>query len=220
MLDAFSVGGKLGKTRVAATCRLRRDSSAIMFSTGLRTALENRRLRMRIACLLDSDFEDSEFRQPYDALREAGHEVVIIGLEKGKQLPGKKGVEMTRAEAGVDDVSPDQFDALLVPGGYSPDHLRATPKMVAFTKAFFDDERPVFAVCHGPQLLLTAGVVKGRTMTAWTTVQQDLRYAGAHVKDEEVVVDGNLVTSRKPDDLEAFCRESIRMLERVPVGAR
>src|SRR5207302_34233 len=81
-----------------------------------------------------------------------------------------------------------------------------------FTKAFFDRERPVFAVCHGPQLLMTAGLVKGRRMTAWKTIQDDLRYAGANVVDEEVVVDGNLVTSRQPSDLDAFSREAIRKL--------
>ena len=175
---------------------------------------------MRIACLLDSDFEDSEFREPYDALRKAGHEVAVIGLEADRELRGKRGEEAVRTDRGIDMVSPDDFDALLLPGGYSPDHLRADERVVQFTRAFFDRERPVFAVCHGPQLLLTAGVVKGRRMTAWKTVQVDLRYAGADVVDEQVVVDRNLVTSRQPSDLDAFARESLTMLERVGAPSR
>lgn len=175
---------------------------------------------MRVACLLDSDFEDSEFRKPYDALTEAGHQVVVIGLERGKELVGKRGQERVKADLGIDEASPDDFNALLIPGGYSPDHLRINPKVVQFTRAFFERERPVFAVCHGPQLLMTAGVVEGRTLTAWPTVQEDLRHAGANVKDEEVVVERNLVTSRKPDDLDAFSREALKMLERVGAATR
>ena len=117
-------------------------------------------------------------------------------------------------------MSPDEFDALFLPGGYSPDHLRADQRMVAFARAFFDRERPVFAVCHGPQLLLTAGVVKGRTMTAWKTVQVDLKAAGANVVDKEVVIDRNLVTSRQPEDLEAFTKASLDLLSQVGAGAR
>lgn len=175
---------------------------------------------MRIACLLDSGFEDSEFRKPYDAFVDAGHEVTVIGFETGMELDGYRGTERTRTQMGIQDASPDQFDALFLPGGYSPDHLRSDPRMVAFTRAFFDRERPVFAVCHGPQLLLTAGVVDGRTLTAWPTVQGDLGHTRATVKDAEVVVDRNLVTSRKPDDLDAFCRESLKLLEPVGAGVR
>ncbi len=175
---------------------------------------------MRIACLLDSDFEDSEFRKPFDALRGAGHDVTVIGTEAGRELRGKKGRETVHADVGIADVSPDQYDALLLPGGYSPDHLRADARFVDFTRAFFERERPVFAVCHGPQLLLTADVVQGRTMTAWKTVQVDLAKAGANVVDREVVVDRNLVTSRQPDDLDAFEREALAMLERIGAAAR
>lgn len=175
---------------------------------------------MHIACLLDSGFEDSEFRKPYDAFTQAGHQVTIVGLEAGKELEGYRGKETTRSEMGIDEARPDRFDALFIPGGYSPDHLRVNQKAVAFTKAFFDEERPVFAVCHGPQLLIAARAWKGRRLTAWPTIQDDLRQLGAEVVDEEVVVDGNLVTSRKPDDLDAFCRESLRLLERQPAGAK
>ncbi len=175
---------------------------------------------MRIACLLDNDFEDSEFRKPDDAFKAAGHEVVVIGFDADAKLTGKQGREVTRADRSIADVQPNEFDALFLPGGYSPDHLRADQRMVAFTRAFFERERPVFAVCHGPQLLLTAGVVEGRTMTAWKTVQVDLKAAGADVVDKEVVVDRNLVTSRQPSDLDAFSKASIELLSHVGAGTR
>ncbi len=175
---------------------------------------------MRIACLLDTDFEDSEFRTPHDAFTAAGHTVVVIGLRADSKLTGKQGKEVTRADRGITQVAPDEFDALFLPGGYSPDHLRADQRMVDFTRAFFERERPVFAVCHGPQLLITAGVVDGRTMTAWKTVQVDLRAAGATVVDQAVVVDRNLVTSRQPDDLDAFVKASLAVLDQVGAGAR
>jgi protease I len=175
---------------------------------------------MRIACVLDSDFEDSEFKQPYDAFKQAGHQVTIIGLEPGRELKGKKGTVTTKAETGIDQVRPEQFDALFIPGGWSPDHLRANPQMVKFAKAFMDAGEPVLAICHGPQLLITARAVKGRKLTAWKTIQDDLEQVGANVVDQEVVVDKNLVTSRKPADIPAFIRESLKVLARVPVGVR
>ena len=171
---------------------------------------------MRIACLLDAGFEDSEFRKPYDAFTQAGHDVVVIGTEKGRECTGKLGKETVRTDEDIASVTPDHFDALFLPGGYSPDHLRADRRMVDLAREMMNSDKPVLAVCHGPQLLMTAGVVRGRRMTAWQTVQDDLRYAGAEVVDEEVVVDGNLVTSRKPDDLDAFTRESLTLLEREP----
>lgn len=171
---------------------------------------------MRIACVLDSDFEDSEFTTPVDGLKQAGHEVVVIGLERGRELKGKKGEVTTASETSFDEVSPDEFDALLIPGGYSPDHLRADRRALEFTTAFAAADKPILAVCHGPQLLVTADAIRGRRLTAWQTIQDDLRRMGETVVDEEVVVDGNLVTSRKPDDLAAFTRESVALLSRVP----
>ena len=175
---------------------------------------------MRVACLLDTDYEDSEFRLPYDALGAAGHEVTVVGFGAGVELTGKRGEDSVTTDKSIHAVMPEDFDALLIPGGYSPDHLRGDQRMVDFTRAFFQRERPVFAVCHGPQLLMTAGVVTGRTLTAWKTIQADLAIAGAKVLDQEVVVDGNLVTSRQPSDLDAFNRESVALLDRVGAGAR
>jgi protease I len=166
---------------------------------------------MRIAALVGPDFEDSEFRIPLDRFRQSGHEVVVVGLKKGESLTGKKGKERAQVDVGIDDARPEQFDALFIPGGYSPDQLRADDRVVNFVQRFRD--KPIFAICHGPQLLITAGMVNGRTMTAWKTVQVDLKNCGASVVDKEVVVDRNLVTSRKPDDLDAFVRESLRLLE-------
>jgi protease I len=171
---------------------------------------------MKIACVLANGFEDSEFKEPYDALRAAGHEVTIVGLEAGAQLEGSKGRVKATAEKSFNDVSPDDFDALLIPGGFSPDRLRAHDEPVSFVKAFMQQAKPVFAVCHGPQLLLTADEYKGHRMTAWKTVQGDLKKAGADVVDQEVVVDKNLVTSRMPADIPAFIRESLKVLQAAP----
>ena len=165
---------------------------------------------MRVACVLGDGFKDSEFRVPYDELKAAGHEVVVIGKKKGERIAGKDGKETVEVELGIDDARPESFGALLVPGGYSPDHLRADDRFVAFTRGF--GSKPVLAICHGPQLLITADMVKGRTLTAWKTVQVDLRNAGATVVDREVCVDKNLVTSRKPEDVDAFVRESLKLL--------
>jgi protease I len=165
---------------------------------------------MRIACILAGGFEDSELRKPADAFRAAGHEVVIIAEKRGQELKGKRGKEKVKADVGIDEARPENFQALFIPGGHSPDHLRADERFVKFTRAFSD--RPIFAVCHGPQILISAEIVRGKTMTAWKTVQVDLRNAGANVVDKEVVVDGSLVTSRQPSDLDAFSGAALSLL--------
>jgi protease I len=171
---------------------------------------------MRIACVLGPRFEDSEFKDPYDAFRQAGHEVVIVGLEAGAQLDGDKGKVKATVDHSFKDVKPDDFDAVLIPGGASPDKLRARDEAVQFVKAFMEAGKPVFAICHGPQLLLTADEYRDHRMTAWKTIQGDLKKAGADVVDQEVVVDRNLVTSRQPSDIPAFIRESLKLLEHEP----
>jgi len=171
---------------------------------------------MRIACVVGPKFEDSEFKEPYEAFRDAGHEVVIVGLEAGAQLEGDKGKVKVTVERSFKDVRPDEFDALFIPGGGSPDKLRAHDEAVKFVKTFMAAAKPVFAICHGPQLLLTADEYRIHRMTAWKTIQGDLRKAGANVVDQEVVVDRNLVTSRQPSDIPAFIRESLKVLEQVP----
>jgi protease I len=171
---------------------------------------------MKIASVLGPGFEDSEFKDPYDAFRNAGHEVTVVGLEAGAELQGSKGKVKATVDKSFQDVKPDQFDALLIPGGGSPDKLRAHDEAVSFVKAFMKANKPTFAICHGPQLLLTADEYKGHKMTAWKTVLGDLKKAGANVVDQEVVVDRNLVTSRQPSDIPAFIRESLNVMEHVP----
>jgi protease I len=171
---------------------------------------------MKVACVLGPKFEDSEFKEPYDAFRTAGHQVAIVGLEAGAELQGDKGKVKATVDKAFKDVKPQDFDALLIPGGGSPDKLRAHEEAVSFVKAFMEAGKPVFSICHGPQLLLTADEYKGHKMTAWKTIQGDLKKAGGNVVDLEVVVDRNLVTSRQPSDIPAFIRESKKLLEQVP----
>ncbi|MFL5393498.1 MAG: type 1 glutamine amidotransferase domain-containing protein [Myxococcales bacterium] len=169
----------------------------------------------RIACLLGPGFEDSEFRLPYDALKNAGYQVDIISMKAGTELKGYKGKEMVKSEKGIDEVRADDYQAILIPGGHSPDQIRKDKKIVEFVKKFDSMKRPIAAVCHGPQLLLTARLVRGRTLTAWETVQGDLEQAGANVKDQEVVVDQNWITSRKPEDLKAFSEAMLKALKQT-----
>jgi protease I len=168
---------------------------------------------MKVAFIMDEMFEDSEFRVPYERLREAGHEAVIVGLESGKKVSGKQGDETVTIEKAVDEVSADQFDALVIPGGYSPDKIRSNDKMVALTRDICEADKPVAAVCHGPWMLAEAAIIKGKTVTSWPSIKTDLINAGAQWVDQEVAEDGNLITSRKPDDLEAFSKTLLVQLE-------
>ena len=166
----------------------------------------------RIACLLADGFEDSEFDVPRQRLEAAGYHVDVIGAKVGQELRGYKGRVTTRTTLAVGDARAEAYEGLLIPGGHSPDALRADQRFVSFVQTFEQTKRPLAAVCHGPQLLMTAGLVKGRRLTAWPTIQEDLRQVGAHVEDEQVVVDGNWITSRKPEDLEAFSAKLIEEL--------
>lgn len=168
----------------------------------------------KIATLITDMFEDVEYTEPAKAFNEAGHELINIEKEAGKKVTGKQGEAVVTIDKGIDDVNPDEFDALLLPGGFSPDQLRADDRFVTFTKAFMDAEKPVFAICHGPQLLITAKALEGRDATGFKSIQVDMEYAGAKVADKEVIVCQNqLVTSRQPDDIPAFNRESLKLLE-------
>jgi protease I len=166
----------------------------------------------KIACLLADGFEDSELQVPCDWLSAAGYPVEIIGETAGDVLKGKKGRESAVVDMSIDEVDVDSYEGLLIPGGHSPDVLRADDRFVEFVRAFDSTGRPIAAVCHGPQLLLTAELQRGRTMTAWPTVQGDLRQAGANVIDRAVVVDDNWITSRNPGDLQAFTARFVEEL--------
>lgn len=168
----------------------------------------------KIACVITDLFEDSEYIEPARAFMEAGHEVISIEKEKGKEVKGKNGDVTTKIDAGIDEVKPDDFDALFIPGGFSPDQLRADDRFVQFAKAFMDAKKPVFAICHGPQLLITAKTLEGRTATGYKSIRVDMEYAGVNFKDEAVVVCGNqLVTSRQPEDIPAFNRGALNLLK-------
>lgn len=166
-----------------------------------------------IAVLIADDFEDSEYTEPAGAFRKAGHTLVHIGIEKGSTVRGKKQGTEVAIDKGLGDVDARNFDALLIPGGYSPDRLRAHDDAVRFARDFMESGKPVFTICHGPQLLITARTLEGRKATGWKSIAQDIRYAGAEYVDREVVEDGNLISSRHPGDLPAFIEASLRKLD-------
>lgn len=167
----------------------------------------------KIATLITNEFEDSEYTEPAKAYKEAGHEVITIERKANTEIKGSNGTIVT-IQKGIDDVDPTDFDALFIPGGSSPDNLRADDRFVQFAKAFMDADKPVFAICHGPQLLITAKTLQDRDATGFKSIQVDLENAGANFHDKEVVVcHDQLVTSRTPDDLPAFNRESLKLLE-------
>ena len=159
----------------------------------------------KVAILLGDGYEDSEFEVPFKCLREAGHEVVVLGTQRDDTVHGKGGKSEVRIERTPDDFDPDDFDAVVVPGGHGPDKLRLDPAMVEFTRRFAASGKPLAAICHGPQLLIEANAVQNRTLTSWPSVRTDLVNAGASWVDKSVVEDDNLITSRKPDDLDDFC---------------
>jgi protease I len=167
-----------------------------------------------IAVIVDDMFEDSEYSEPTSAFVSAGHNVVNIGLNEGKTVKGKRGREKTTIERSITDVDVDDYDALLIPGGYSPDKLRVNEEAVDFVKQFVESGKPVFAICHAPQLLISAQILNGRKITGWKSIIQDIKNAGAEFIDEEVVVDNNLVSSRSPRDLPAFINTSLKKIEK------
>jgi protease I len=167
----------------------------------------------KVAFIMDEMFEDSEFKVPYDRVKEAGHDAVIIGLKKGKKLAGKKGKENASTEAAISDAKAADFDALVIPGGYSPDKIRIDQNMVEFTREMAAAEKPIAAICHAGWMLAEANLIKGKTVTSWPSIKTDLINAGASWVDQEVVEDGNIITSRKPDDLEAFTKALLAQME-------
>jgi len=166
----------------------------------------------RIAVIITDLFEDSEYNEPAKAFREAGHSLVHVGLEAGETVRGKKEETPVMVDKAVRDVAVEDFDALLIPGGYSPDKLRVDGDAVRFAGDFVRSGKPVFSICHAPQLLITADVLRGRTLTGYTSIVRDIINAGANFIDQEVVEDGGLVSSRNPDDLPAFIDAALRRL--------
>lgn len=175
---------------------------------------------LRVAILVTDGFEQVELVEPRKALDRAGATTRIVS-PKQKQVRGWNFTDWGDdfpVDVNLDRARPDDFDALLLPGGVlNPDTLRILPEAVAFIKAFFDAGKPVAAICHGPWTVIEAGAARGRRIAAWPSLQTDLRNAGAEWVDQEVVVDGNLVSSRKPDDIPAFNRETITLFGRARV---
>jgi protease I len=167
----------------------------------------------KIAVLIDDMFEDVEYSKPAEAFQKGGHRLVHVGLKKGKAVKGKNQEVTVTIDKQVDTVSVTDFDALFIPGGYSPDKLRVNDDSVQFVRDFVNSGKPVFSICHGPQLLITAQVLSGRKITGWKSIVQDLKNAGAVFLDQEVVEDGNLISSRSPADVPAFITASLQKLK-------
>ena len=162
----------------------------------------------KIAILATDAFEDSELADPMQAIKDAGAEITVVS-DKDGSITGEHGTEVI-VDKRVDDVAANDFHALLLPGGVkNPDVLRTNEKAVAFVRAFFEQHKPVAAICHGPWLLVEADVLKGRTVTSWPSLRTDITNAGGSWVDEEVVVDEGLVTSRNPGDIPAFTAKAI-----------
>lgn len=168
---------------------------------------------LNVAILITEGFEEVEMVKPREALNEAGAKTSIVSNKPStvKAWRHTEWGDEHPVDVNLDHAQAQNFDALLLPGGVmNPDKLRMDPKAVAFVKSFFDQHKPVAVICHGPWTLIEAGAVSGRRITSWPSLKTDLRNAGARWVDEEVVVDGNLVSSRKPDDIPAFNREMIK----------
>jgi protease I len=166
----------------------------------------------KVAILVTDGFEQVEMTKPREALDQAGAETKIVSLRPGK-IQGMHHMEKGDkfdVDLVLDNARPDEFDALMVPGGlFNPDALRSNEDALNFARHFFAAGKPVAAICHGPQVLISADLVRGRKMTSWPAIKVDMRNAGARWVDEEVVVDNGLVTSRKPDDISAFNKKMI-----------
>ncbi len=171
----------------------------------------------RVAVLTHNEFEDLELFYPLLRFREEGAEVITVGPQKGGEHRGKHGLSVT-ADAGINDVRPEDFEIVVIPGGYSPDHMRRVPEMVQFVRDAGQQGRLLAAICHGPWMLASAGLARGRRLTSFFSLKDDMVNAGADWVDEPVVHDGNVITSRYPGDLPVFCRTIIDAV--APVGAR
>jgi len=165
------------------------------------------------ALIISADkFEDTELLVPYYRLKEAGIEVTVASLSRGV-IKGKHGYDVA-VDKTLDEVNPDDYAILVLPGGAAPAVVRKEPKALEIARSFFARRKPVAAICHGPQILISAGLLQGRRATCYESVVDELKEAGALYEDREVVVDTNLVTSRQPADLPAFMRETMKLLQR------
>jgi protease I len=168
---------------------------------------------IRVAILVEKLYEETEFWYPYYRMKESGAEVVVVGTG-ADAYPGKHGLE-ARADTSADKASVEDFDAVIIPGGYCPDHLRRYAAVLKFVREMDQHDKVVAAICHAGWVLVSAGILKGRTATCFHSIKDDVINAGAKYVDKEVARDGNLITSRSPSDLPAFCREIIAALQKA-----
>ncbi|MBA7486246.1 Protein/nucleic acid deglycase 2 [subsurface metagenome] len=168
----------------------------------------------RIAILAEQDFEDTELIEPLRAMKDAGARVIVVGSGSRESYKGKRGTATIKVDATADKVKAEDFDAVIVPGGYAPDKMRLHQSMIDLVREAYDSGKVVAAICHGPQLLISADVVREHRVTSWPSVAIDLKNAGANWVDEPVVQDGNIITSRKPADLPKFNKAIIDALKR------
>ena len=169
----------------------------------------------RVAMLVEDEFEDRELTGPRDALRDAGATVVIVGPTAGAEFRGKRGHAIVTSDLAATAARVKDFDALVIPGGHAPDKMRMRHAMVDLARDFMQAGKPVAAICHGPQLLISADALRQRTLTCWPSIAIDVTNAGGLYVDKPVVEDGNLITSRKPDDVPLFSEALIRALSRA-----
>lgn len=166
----------------------------------------------RVAILAEEGFEDSELTEPLRAMKDADAKVTIVGSGSRDVYTGKRGKATIRVDSSADSLNASEFDAVIVPGGYAPDRMRLHQSMIDFVRKAFDSGKIIAAICHGPQLLISADMIRGRRMTSWPSIAIDLRNAGAEWVDEPLVRDGNLITARKPSDLPRFNKAIIAAL--------
>jgi protease I len=166
----------------------------------------------RVAILVEDEFEDRELTGPRDALRAAGATITLVGPTAGAEFKGKRGQAVVKSDVAARAVRMKDFDALVIPGGHAPEKMRMRHAMVDLAREAMDSNKPVAAICHGPQLLISATAVRGRTLTCFPSIAIDVKNAGGLYVDKPVVEDGNLITSRKPDDVPAFNEAIIRAL--------
>jgi protease I len=172
----------------------------------------------RVAILVEKMYEDLELWYPCYRLREAGCQVTLVGPEAGQTYPSKHGYP-AKADRAAADVRAEDFDVLIIPGGYSPDHMRRCEAMIRLVNNMAEQGKPVAAICHGPWMLCSTQALKGRKATCFFAIKDDVINAGGKYVDAEVVRDGNIITSRKPDDLPAFLREILKAAKEAPALA-
>ncbi|MCW4026868.1 MAG: type 1 glutamine amidotransferase [Candidatus Bathyarchaeota archaeon] len=167
----------------------------------------------RALVLIDNGFQEAELLYPYYRLQEAGYTVDLVGPKAGENYVGDHGYGMN-ADLSPEDVNIGDYDVVVIPGGRAPDRMRTKETMVDLVKEAHEKDKVIAAICHGPQMLIEADVVRGKTVTSYAAVETDQKNAGAAFENRSVVVDGNLVTSRVPGDLPDFCRETLKLLEK------